>query len=164
MNEASVGIDGAHIAFLQAVGNDGYILEELVKDGAMVIVIGLNRPQCRGQRDMGLDITTTIDVGRVVIHELNLGGAVVGTVTVQFDLETCNGFQLNLGIEFLGASIQGRSRLCRVFHEPVAVDGLLNIGLSCEAEGEVQTGSHIVVMGRLSKDVTNLGEILRNRE
>ena len=162
--EATVRIGRAHVLLLQAIGHDRNILQELIKDLTAVIVIGLKALERRSQRHMRLGVTTAIDNRRVVIHELNLVCTVVRAVTRQRDLQAGNGLKLNFSIEFLCSCIQCRRCLALVSHEPSTVQCSVNIGLTGETEGEVQTRRHVIITGRLAKDITNFRNELRNCE
>ena len=121
LQEATVGIGGAHILLLEPFGNNGNVCEELVKGLATVIVIGIKALECSSQCHMSLSITTAINNRRVVIHELNLVGSVIGSITGQRDFQSCDGLDLNFGIEFMGLCIQCRGRLRLVSHQPTTV-------------------------------------------
>ena len=137
--ETTIGIGFTHVLLLQPLGNDRYVAQELLKYLALVIVIHVNTLESSCESHVGLDVATAVENRRISKHELNLTVSFIGTVAFKRDLEARYWLKNNLGIEFLGVRVDGRSCLALITHQPVTTHGFFNIGLTCKTKGKVQT-------------------------
>ncbi len=123
LKEACGGILLADVLRLQTLGNNGDVVDELVECVAVITVVGIVSAQGGLDGDVRLGVTTAIDVAHVVVHELNLAGAVVGAVAGEVDFEALDGFQLHLGGELIGLGEQCRRGLRLIGKQPSAALG-----------------------------------------
>ena len=113
---------------------------------------------------MRLGITTRIEGGHIVVHELQLVGAVVGSVACERNLQTFYWLNLNFCTKFLSLAVDGWRGHILVAKQPTSFLSLFNIRLIGETECEIQTRSHHIVMRGLTENIANIRNKLWQRQ
>lgn len=145
------------IAALDARRYDRYVGEHAVKRGAVVAVLGLaSATQSRGYGAMGLGVAARAGHRHVVVHELDLVGAVVGAVGRQHYLQALERLQSQLEVEFVGAREHGWRGLSVVGHKPSARFDFFHKILAGKSECEVKTRRKRAEAAGLAKHVAHI--------
>ena len=96
------------ILVFNTLGHDGNIAQELFKCFAPITIISVQTTQSGSNRHMSFGITTGIEGSHIIVHELELIGAIVGSIAGECDFESSHGFELNFRIKLLSSAVNSR--------------------------------------------------------
>ena len=132
------------------------VLQELVEGVGLVSVLGREFLEGRGQGHVRHGEAAALYGGLVVVHEVDLVVVALAACDVEGDFEPVQRFEHDVGLQVVGAVVYGRAYERRVLgHEPVVLDGMVDVVAAHGGEGKSQPRRHGAVTGRLAEHVAN---------
>ena len=155
---------GRGVLRLEAVAEPGYGGDELVEGLRAVAVVGIAHSlECALDGNGGHVEGAAKGGGMAGIHELHAARAVLGAAGVEVDLQVADGLEGGTELEVLVVLAGRRCGHAVVAEQPVALEGLADIGVARESEGEVEARREEVARA-LSEHIAHVRHESRQRQ